>query len=152
PEDLPPAARYSFAAQQLTLPWRLQYAFDASESSDDIKLSSYTWDFLGDGNFTLPSSSPFVTHTYQNIGIFQTTLKVRDNTGQTSTTAHPVYVPSVWNSFGGQPGACTRQSAVNGPSNSHVAWTYQAAGNIATSPVVGPDGSIYFGDDNGQLY
>ncbi|MFQ6012021.1 MAG: PKD domain-containing protein [Thermoplasmata archaeon] len=53
------------------------FTLDASESSDNHRITNYTWD-LGDGTVAY---GPTVTHTYDQAGDYTITLTVRDASG-----------------------------------------------------------------------
>ncbi|MBI3002751.1 MAG: PQQ-like beta-propeller repeat protein, partial [candidate division NC10 bacterium] len=60
----------------------------------------------------------------------------------------PKYRHDLWN---------TGRSAVNGPRTGALKWTYSTGrteqqGGIETDPVIGPDGTVYLGANNGILY
>jgi PKD repeat protein len=57
--------------------------FDASASSDDVEIVSYSWDF-GDGSF---GSGERETHSYSLAGTYRVTLTVTDNNGLRASTA-----------------------------------------------------------------
>jgi hypothetical protein len=59
-------------------------SFDASGSWDDGTISSYIWDWDGDGIFDETTSNPAVDHTYTSTGTFYVTLKIKDDKGQES--------------------------------------------------------------------
>jgi outer membrane protein assembly factor BamB len=46
----------------------------------------------------------------------------------------------------------TSRSPVNGPATPHVVWTFKAGNPILSGPVIGADGTIYFGTENSKLY
>lgn len=83
--DLPPVAKfnYQFDSGESNL-----IRFDASESYDDVKISSYSWDF-GDG-LTADGISP--SHQYEAPGNYQVTLNVTDSRGQISNTSQLVQI------------------------------------------------------------
>lgn len=60
----------------------------------------------------------------------------------------PKYRHDLWN---------TGRSAVNGPRTGALKWTFSTGraeqnGGIETDPVIGPDGTLYLGGNNGILY
>ncbi len=60
----------------------------------------------------------------------------------------PKYRGDLWN---------TGRSATNGPKANALKWTFSAGraekdGGIETDPVIGPDGTVYLGSNNGILY
>ena len=65
--------------------------FDASFSQQlGRKVASYEWNF-GDGD-TFVTSSTTTTHTYQNLGWVEVTLKVTDLEGNSSSNTVPLYI------------------------------------------------------------
>ncbi len=84
--DAAPTASFSHTCQGQ----RSNCSFDASASSDDHGIVSYTWDF-GDATAVQTSSST-VTHKYSAKGTFTATLTVMDAKGQASTAARSVIV------------------------------------------------------------
>jgi hypothetical protein len=62
--------------------------FDASESTDNVGIKSYTWNF-GDGNTT---SGITLTHTYA-IGSYVVNLTVQDLAGNTASITFNVTIP-----------------------------------------------------------
>lgn len=68
----------------------LDCSFDASSSSDDNGISSYSWNF-GDGN-TGSGVSP--SHSYASDGTYTVTLTVTDTIGQTDSSSTTVTVTS----------------------------------------------------------
>ncbi|MCK5582074.1 MAG: PKD domain-containing protein, partial [Candidatus Omnitrophica bacterium] len=64
--------------------------FNASESSDNIGIENYNWDF-GDGN---SESEMIVNHTYTAAGTFTATLTVTDDAGMTATDTVVITVMS----------------------------------------------------------
>ena len=67
--------------------------FNASESSDNIGIENYNWDF-GDGN---SESEMIVDHIYTTAGTFTATLTVTDNGGMTATDTATITVNSIPN-------------------------------------------------------
>jgi len=59
-------------------------SFDASGSWDDGTITSYIWDWNGDGIFDETTSNPAIMHTYTGSGTYYVTLKIVDNKGQES--------------------------------------------------------------------
>jgi len=67
--------------------------FDASGSSDsDGSISSYEWDFDGDGSYE--GSGQTTEHTYLSSGDYDATLRVTDNDGATDTDSQTISVSS----------------------------------------------------------
>lgn len=74
-----------------------EVTFDPSASSDpDGSISTFGWDFDGDGNFDKTVfSDEKVTHTYSEAGDFSVTLKVTDDDGATDETTKTVSVSKI---------------------------------------------------------
>jgi len=70
-------------------------SFDASNSSDNVGIVSYEWDF-GDGTDGTGIST---SHTYSNPGTYKVTLTVRDEAGNVSTDSITVRVLSHFEVF-----------------------------------------------------
>jgi subtilisin family serine protease len=77
--DSPPYASYTYSCP------RGQCSFDASASTDDHGIVSYSWSF-GDGSATVTASSPSVAHQYTARGTYTVALIVSDGAGQTGKT------------------------------------------------------------------
>ena len=53
--------------------------FDGSQSTDDVAVVAYRWDWENDGAYdTNWSTSPFATHTYTQTGVYIVRLQVKD--------------------------------------------------------------------------
>lgn len=59
--------------------------FDASASTDDKGIVSYSWDF-GDGSPRVTLATAATSHTYAAAGAYTVTLTVTDTVGQTAST------------------------------------------------------------------
>jgi aqualysin 1 len=68
-----------------------QCAFDASGSTDDHGIVSYSWNF-GDGSAPVTVTSPSTTHSYLARGEYTVTLTVNDGVGQTGETQRIVRI------------------------------------------------------------
>lgn len=77
----PPVARFSIdgfaagaaGAAPLTL------SFDPSQSSDDVGIESFTWDFGDDSEAVATNTAETVTHTFASPGNYEVTLTVTDS-------------------------------------------------------------------------
>lgn len=79
----PPSAAFTFECDDLGC------AFDASDSTDDNGIATYTWSF-GDGNV---GTGLLAAHTYATSGIYTVTLTVVDVIGLTDAITQPVALP-----------------------------------------------------------
>jgi len=67
--------------------------FDASASSDsDGSIVEYQWDWEGDGVYEGTSYSPAISHTFNETGEYQTTVRVVDDDGAADTAEVSVTV------------------------------------------------------------
>src|SRR5262249_60226314 len=82
PAPTPPVASFTFGCGALNC------AFDASGSTDDSGITSYSWNF-GDGQ---TGSGVTANHTYASAGTFTVLLTVTDTGGQSNTTSRTVTV------------------------------------------------------------
>jgi len=70
-------------------------SFDASASSDDHGIVTYSWDF-GDGSAASTGSAlTKVTHAYKAAGTYVVTLKVTDTSGQQASTSQTLKIRKV---------------------------------------------------------
>ena len=69
-------------------------SFDASNSTDDKGIVSYTWNF-GDNGSALVASSPMTSHTYPSKGSYTVTLTVTDASGLSATTQKSILIKSI---------------------------------------------------------
>jgi subtilisin family serine protease len=84
--DQPPAA---------TLTWscaRAKCSFDASASTDDHGIASYSWTFGDASSGVAGSSLAKVAHTYPAVGTYSVTVRVVDTSGQQSAKTVSVVV------------------------------------------------------------
>jgi|WetSurMetagenome_2_1015567.scaffolds.fasta_scaffold45948_2 serine protease len=81
-QDQPPVANFLMSVSKRTV------TFNASISSDDKGIVSYSWSF-GDGS---TGSGAQVKHSYRLSGIYKVTLTVKDTAGQTSTSSQSVWL------------------------------------------------------------
>ena len=82
PSNLPPSPAFTSTCTDLAC------SFDASSSTDDGTIASYTWNF-GDGS-TATGVTP--SHTFATAGTYTVTLTVTDNGGVSSYVSHPLTV------------------------------------------------------------
>lgn len=83
-ENTPPAADFSFAADELSV------AFTDSSTDPDGTITSHSWDF-GDGQ-SATSTNP--NHTYATTGTYTVTLTVTDDDGASDSMSRSVTVSS----------------------------------------------------------
>jgi subtilisin family serine protease len=76
PTDQAPTASFSQSCP------KGRCSFDASSSTDDLGIVSYSWSF-GDGSAPVSASTPRTTHTYTVAGSYTVKLTVTDGIGQT---------------------------------------------------------------------
>jgi hypothetical protein len=70
--------------------------FNASASYDyDGYITLYEWDWDSDGVYDESSASPTATHSWDNPGSYEVTLRVTDNSSLTGTIEHTVEVVSL---------------------------------------------------------
>ncbi len=77
--DYPPNASFTYGCP------RGQCTFDASSSTDDHGIVSYSWNF-GDGSATATTASATVTHAYTARASYTVTLVVTDGAGHSGET------------------------------------------------------------------
>lgn len=78
PSDMPPVASFTVRCPKGVC------LFDASGSTDDNGIISYTWNF-GDGTADTVVTVPFMEYTYLQDGFYRIKLVVADTANQTST-------------------------------------------------------------------
>ena len=71
--------------------------FDASASTDDKGIASYSWDFDASNGITSEASTVSATKTYTTAGTYTVTLTVTDTIGQKSTDTLQVIVSAATN-------------------------------------------------------
>jgi serine protease len=69
-------------------------SFDATTSSDDKRITSYSWSF-GDGSSSVTASNPITSHTYVAKGTFAVTLVVLDDGGLSGKQQKTITIKSV---------------------------------------------------------
>ncbi len=87
--DMPPVAVAE--ANPLTGIAPLEVTFTGSNSTDDVGVVSYAWDF-GDG---MTSTEADPVHIYETAGVYMVTLTVEDMAGQTNTASLSITVTNV---------------------------------------------------------
>jgi cytochrome c len=75
--------------QSDTAPLTVEFSSDGTSDPDGDPLT-YEWDFDADGEFD--SSEPNPTHTYEEAGVFDATLKVTDRTGRSASATVQIIV------------------------------------------------------------
>ena len=87
-DDESPIARITTTPSPATGPPPLTVTFDATESSDNRDIASYSWDF-GDGN---SDTGPVTINTYSNAGTYAVQLTVTDYFGNEAYASTTVQV------------------------------------------------------------
>jgi hypothetical protein len=85
PPDAPPVARFTWSCPTLTC------SFNASTSSDDVGIVSYSWDLNKYPNGTATGVAP--SATYPHSGTRSVTLTVTDTKGQTNRVTQTITLP-----------------------------------------------------------
>jgi len=83
PGDSPPTASFTASCSKVGC------QFDGSASTDDLGISSYTWDF-GDGSAPATGTSATATHVYATAGAYMVVLTVTDTGGHTAQASRSV--------------------------------------------------------------
>lgn len=78
------------AGQDQTANVGVTVTFDAGESTDNVGIVSYEWNF-GDGT---SGTGKTATHAYSNLGTYTATLTVKDSAGNTDTDTTTITVRS----------------------------------------------------------
>lgn len=147
----PPTARFTFTCSFLTC------VFDASSSTDDVGISSYSWTF-GDG---ASSSGVTASRTYAATGSYTVTLTVTDGPGLTSSKSKKVSVtseiPVAAESYFSVPPCRIADTRTTTPLTNGVQRTFQVTGlcgipasakavsfNITVVSPTGPGHLIFF--------
>ena len=85
PTNDPPTASLSLPTNATTVGTEL--VLDASESTDDVGIVQYEWDFDGDGTTDLTTETPSVSHIYDESGDYTPSVTVVDTNGETDTAS-----------------------------------------------------------------
>jgi subtilisin family serine protease len=88
PVDQPPTASFTSSCP------KGKCSFDASASTDDKGIVSYSWNF-GDGSPVATMSGPKVAHAYAVAGTFTVALTVTDGAGQKKVATSNLKIPKV---------------------------------------------------------
>ncbi len=85
----PPTA--SFTASSTTTSLHAPVGFDASASAAETggSISSYEWDWTGDGSYDATTAVPNTTHVYSTAGSYSPKLRVTDDIGLTASYTLP---------------------------------------------------------------
>lgn len=83
PVDSPPTASFTASCTKVGC------QFDASASTDDLGISSYTWDF-GDGSAPATGTSATATHVFATAGSYMVVLTVTDTGGHAAQSGRTV--------------------------------------------------------------
>jgi subtilisin family serine protease len=94
PTPVPPNAAPTAAFTASCPSQKSNCSFDASSSTDDRGITSYSWSF-GDGTSSQSATSSVVTHSYRAKGKFVVTLTVTDASGLSASAAKSITVKSV---------------------------------------------------------
>ncbi|MBP1928148.1 PKD repeat protein [Methanolinea mesophila] len=151
PLNLPSA---SFTADPLSGDAPLEVRFTDTSTGDP---TSWSWAFGDSG--TSDEQNP--VHTYTSAGLFTVNLTVTNAGGSDSfvrtdyiTVALPEgagLASSAWPKFQFDT-RNTGQSPNAGPETGTLYWTFPANGEFIAQPSIGPDGSIYIENYDGDLY
>ncbi|HKJ58230.1 MAG TPA: PKD domain-containing protein, partial [Halobacteriales archaeon] len=112
----------------------LETTFDASASSDDIGIVSYTWDF-GDGSEPVTNPGPVVTHVYDEVyedGI-TATLTVEDAAGHTASDTVEVTVGEHLDEETLQPGPIDGFGVIETPGYYYLTTDLDGYGTVGTA-------------------
>jgi len=114
--NTPPTAEFTSTSTGSTA------SFDASPSTDDGTIASYSWDF-GDGSAA--GSGLTTSHSYALSGTYQVTLTVTDDHNQSASVTHPVTVNAA-------PTAAFTSSATNLTASLDASGSSDSDGTIAS--------------------
>ena len=89
--NTPPTA--TFTTTPMTPSTGESVTFDASDSTDlDGRITSYEWDFNGDGTVDSTTETATTTHTYDSANSYDITLTVTDDSGAAATTTGSITI------------------------------------------------------------
>lgn len=127
-----PVANLQVSATTGTSP--LTVTLDASASTDsDGTITSYTWQF-GDGSADVVTTSPTISHTYNNPGDYVAKVIVKDDDTHTSTKA--VSIEVLQTVTGGPPVASLSVSATTGTAPLTVTFDGSASYDVGSGSIV----------------
>ena len=90
--------RPALTTNQTTVQAGAAIAFDASDSTDpDGSITTYEWDFDGDGSYEVSGQSPTIVHTFEQAGTERVRLRVTGEDGETNSTTTTVTVATSTN-------------------------------------------------------
>lgn len=79
--NLSPKATFTYEPTELLVGWEIE--FNASESFDtDGDIERYFWNFGEQLNITFAETTPLITHVFEHVGVYNSTLRVRDQDGE----------------------------------------------------------------------
>ncbi|MFK7811732.1 MAG: PKD domain-containing protein, partial [Maribacter sp.] len=125
----------------------LEVTFTGSNSTDDVAITSYTWDF-GDGTSLSAEADP--VHIYQTVGVYTATLTVEDAEGLTNTATITI---TVLEENSGEPLMAVAESDVS-EGNAPLIVTFTGSNSIGDNIVSYSwnfgDGTDFSTDENPQ--
>ncbi|GAB6162858.1 hypothetical protein JCM12298_20180 [Desulfothermus naphthae] len=105
--------------------------FTCNAHDPDGSITTYKWDFDGDGTFDQETTTGTVTYTYTDLGTYYPVVKVVDDDGQW-TISLPQKITVV--------------------KAGTLKWKFKTEDSITSSPTIGGDGTIYVGSKDNYLY
>ncbi|UCH89619.1 MAG: PQQ-binding-like beta-propeller repeat protein [Thermoplasmata archaeon] len=132
--------------------------FDGSGSSDpDGDTLTYKWDF-GDGIFTSWQNDCNASHKYTAAGNYTVTLTVSDgfltdnDTCIIKVSKAITLANSPWPMFMNNPKHTAQSKYDTSKNGGKLIWKFETGGKVKSSPIIGPDGTIYVGSEDRYLY
>ena len=132
--------------------------FDGSGSYDsDNDTLIYKWDF-GDGTGTSWQNSSKTSYSYPKTGKYNVILKVTDGSLWDTDTCivrvliGPQLADSPWPMFMNNPRYTGLSNYDTTKNSGELKWKFETGGRITASPVIGSDGTIYFGSADKYIY